>query len=182
MYFVVQLRLRRQRPARPTRPSTTASSGTTTTPTRRSPSSAYFPYNELLHSTAIDPLGPVSGRSLDLAFDGPDGCHVSPYGSLVLSEDGNTANHLLSWSPGDRRAGDRPQPDRLGAERRRRQRLQRDDRPRFSPDGLLLFGNVQEPGHCLRDPRTLVDVPVRERAGGEVSPPVLPRALRTPGG
>lgn len=38
------------------------------------------------------------GRSRDLAFDGPDGCHVSPYGSPVLTEDGNTANHMLSWT------------------------------------------------------------------------------------
>ncbi len=58
---------------------------------------AYFPYNELLHNET--PGWEQSlGRSIDLAFDGPDGCHVSPYGSLVLTEDGNTANHMLSWS------------------------------------------------------------------------------------
>ena len=58
---------------------------------------AYFPYNDLLHQETPNweaNLGP----SLDLAFDGPDGCHVSPYGSLILTEDGNTANHMLSWS------------------------------------------------------------------------------------
>ncbi|MEP6798522.1 MAG: alkaline phosphatase PhoX, partial [Lapillicoccus sp.] len=57
---------------------------------------AYFPYNPLLHSETTDPETGL-GASRDLAFDGPDGCHVSPYGSLVLTEDGNTANHLLSW-------------------------------------------------------------------------------------
>jgi secreted PhoX family phosphatase len=38
------------------------------------------------------------GDSIDLAFDGPDNVHVSPYGSLVIAEDGNTANQLISWS------------------------------------------------------------------------------------
>jgi hypothetical protein len=37
---------------------------------------------------------------LDLAFDDPDNVHVSPYGSLIIAEDGNTANHLLNWSDG----------------------------------------------------------------------------------
>jgi secreted PhoX family phosphatase len=58
---------------------------------------AYFPYNALLHDPAVDPETGL-GASRDLAFDGPDGCHVSPYGSLVLTEDGDTANHVLSWT------------------------------------------------------------------------------------
>ncbi|MGI8433989.1 MAG: alkaline phosphatase PhoX, partial [Nocardioidaceae bacterium] len=58
---------------------------------------AYFPYNPLLHDETIDPETDL-GLSLDLAFDGPDNVHVSPYGSLILAEDGSTANHLLSWS------------------------------------------------------------------------------------
>jgi uncharacterized protein len=58
---------------------------------------AYYPYNEKLHVESRN-WEQGLGRSLDLAFDGPDGCHVSPYGSLILTEDGNTANHLLSWS------------------------------------------------------------------------------------
>ena len=41
---------------------------------------AYFPYNPLLHSESVDPETGL-GRSRDLAFDGPDGCHVSPYGT-----------------------------------------------------------------------------------------------------
>ena len=109
---------------------------------------AYFPYNERLHTETPgweQDLGP----SLDLAFDGPDGCHVSPYGSLVLTEDGNTANHLLSWSR------------QTGAQAIARNLIVLEKSalggniysemtgPSFSPNGQLLFGNVQEPGHVF---------------------------------
>ena len=89
---------------------------------------AYFPYNALLHSETVDPETGL-GRSRDLAFDGPDGCHVSPYGSLVLSEDGSTAQHLLSWT---RETGAQAIARNLivqETELLRQQRLQRDDRP-----------------------------------------------------
>ena len=109
---------------------------------------AYFPYNALLHSDTVDPETGL-GLSRDLAFDGPDGCHVSPYGSLVLSEDGNTANHLLSWSRAH------------GAQAIARNLIVQEQSssgqkvysemtgPCFSPDGAILFGNVQEPGHVF---------------------------------
>ncbi len=109
---------------------------------------AYFPYNALLHDESAgweERFGP----SRDLAFDGPDGCHVSPYGSLVLTEDGNTFNHALAWSrehgaqaiarnmivleKGD--AGGNVYSEMTG--------------PCFSPDGKILFLNVQEPGHTF---------------------------------
>ena len=75
--------------------------------------------------------------------------HVSPYGSLIIAEDGNTANHLISWS--DER-GRRPIARNLIV-------LEKSDEggnvysemtgPTFSPDGSLLFANVQEPGHTF---------------------------------
>jgi secreted PhoX family phosphatase len=109
---------------------------------------AYFPYNELLHSKTVDPETGL-GLSRDLAFDGPDNVHVSPYGSLVLAEDGDTAQHLLSWT---RDTG-------AQAIARNLLVLERSDTgaavysemtgPTFSPDGRVLFGNVQEPGHCF---------------------------------
>jgi hypothetical protein len=109
---------------------------------------AYFPYNDVLHQETPG-WETALGVSLDLAFDGPDGCHVSPYGSLVLSEDGNTANHLLSWTPDtgaqaiarnlivleQSAAGGNVYSEMTG--------------PNFSPDGSVLFGNVQEPGHVF---------------------------------
>ncbi len=109
---------------------------------------AYFPYNALLH-TETPGWEAGLGLSLDLAFDGPDGCHVSPYGSLILSEDGNTANHLLSWSR------------QTGAQAIARNLIVQEVNdaggniysemtgPNFSPDGSVLFGNVQEPGHVF---------------------------------
>ncbi len=109
---------------------------------------AYFPYNPLLHSETIDPETGL-GRSLDLAFDGPDGCHVSPYGSLVLSEDGATANHLLSWS---RETGAQAIARNLIVQEKNgngQSVYSEMTGPCFSPDGAILFGNVQEPGHVF---------------------------------
>ncbi len=109
---------------------------------------AYFPYNALLHSETVDPetgLGP----SRDLAFDGPDNVHVSPYGSLVLSEDGNTANHLLSWT---REHGAQAVARNLIVAERNGKGVDVYSEmtgPCFSPDGHVLFGNVQTPGHVF---------------------------------
>jgi secreted PhoX family phosphatase len=67
----------------------------------------------------------------------------------VLSEDGNTANHLLSWSR------------ETGAQAIARNLVVLEQSssggnvysemtgPCFSPDGTVLFGNVQEPGHVF---------------------------------
>jgi len=109
---------------------------------------AYFPYNELLHTEGPN-WEATLGDSLDLAFDGPDNVHVSPYGSLVIAEDGNTANHLFSWS------------EELGAQAIARNQIVLEQSslggnvyaemtgPTFTPDGSLLFANVQEPGHTF---------------------------------
>ena len=109
---------------------------------------AYFPYNELLHSETIDPETGL-GLSRDLAFDGPDNVHVSPYGDLILAEDGGTAQHLLSWSR------------ETGAQAIARNLIVLEKTasganvysemtgPTFTPSGNVLFGNVQEPGHSF---------------------------------
>ncbi|MEO7259874.1 MAG: alkaline phosphatase PhoX [Jatrophihabitantaceae bacterium] len=109
---------------------------------------AYYPYSEKLHVESPN-WEQTLGLSLDLAFDGPDGCHVSPYGSLILTEDGNTANHMLSWS---RETGTQAivrnqivlEQSPLGGNV-----YSELTGPTFSPDGTVLFGNVQEPGHVF---------------------------------
>jgi len=109
---------------------------------------AYYPYNEKLHVESPN-WEQSLGLSLDLAFDGPDGCHVSPYGSLILTEDGNTANHLLSWS---RQTGTQAvarnqivlEQSALGGNV-----YSEMTGPAFAPDGSVLFANVQEPGHVF---------------------------------
>ncbi len=109
---------------------------------------AYFPYNEVLHQE-VPGWETALGASLDLAFDGPDNVHVSPYGDVILAEDGNTANHLLSWNP------------LSGAQAIARNLIVLEQSalggnvysemtgPNFSPDGSVLFANVQEPGHVF---------------------------------
>ena len=109
---------------------------------------AYFPYNELLHSE-VPGWEDSIGLSLDLAFDGPDNVLVTPYGTVVLAEDGNTANHLLSWT---RQTGAQAiarnqivfEPSDLGGNV-----YAEWTGPTFSPDGKVLFANVQEPGHVF---------------------------------
>lgn len=75
----------------------------------------------------------------DLTFDGPDNVTVTPWGSLVLAEDGAGASHVLSSFPGG--------PTYAIA------RNQLNDSefcgPTFTEDGKVLFVNMQTPGLTL---------------------------------
>jgi len=109
---------------------------------------AYYPYNERLHDETIDPETGL-GRSLDLAFDGPDNVHVSPYGNVILAEDGNGANHILSWT---RETGTQAVARNLIVQEKTDAGVNVYSEmtgPTFSPDGVVLFANVQEPGHVF---------------------------------
>jgi hypothetical protein len=116
---------------------------------------AYFPYNALLHQA---PAGweQSLGVSIDLAFDGPDNVHVSPYGSLILAEDGVTANHILAWSP--RYGAQAIVRNRIirGTEPSRWQRLRRDDGGLSPRTG----GSCSSASRCL-DTRSRSSVPGR---------------------
>ena len=89
----------------------------------------YFPHQE----SAVDNDRPKYG---DLTFDGPDNVTVTPWGTLVLAEDGVGASHVLSSVPGG--------PTYAIA------RNQLNDSeftgPTFSDDGRTLFVNIQTPG------------------------------------
>ncbi len=100
---------------------------------------AYFPYIDQLHDgtwTLADQKTFVTDY-----FDGPDNVHVSPWGGLVIAEDGVGVNGLVGWTAEG------------GAFRLARNDVDFNGEnsemtgPTFSPDGSLLFANAQEPGH-----------------------------------
>jgi secreted PhoX family phosphatase len=105
---------------------------------------AYFPYVAALHAGG-DPAA-LRGYGVTY-FDGPDNVHVTPWGGLVIAEDGDGDNHLVGWTEAtgawplarnDINAGTSAAPvynEWTG--------------PTFSPDRRLLFANVQEPGHTF---------------------------------
>jgi secreted PhoX family phosphatase len=92
----------------------------------------YFP-----HQPTAEDGAPA--RYTDLTFDGPDNVTVTPWGSLVLAEDGAGASHVLSSIPGG--------PTYAIA------RNQLNDSefcgPTFTDDGKVLFVNLQDPGLTL---------------------------------
>lgn len=92
----------------------------------------YFPHQQTTESE-----GPA--KYDDLTFDGPDNVTVTPWGSLVLAEDGVGASHVLSATPyGPTQAIARNQlndSEFTG--------------PVFSADGEVLFVNMQDPGLTL---------------------------------
>ena len=92
----------------------------------------YFPHQQ----TAADG---TKAKYDDLTFDGPDNVTVTPWGTLVLAEDGVGASHVLSSVPGG--------PSYAIA------RNQLNDSeftgPTFTEDGRTLFVNIQTPGLTL---------------------------------
>ena len=97
----------------------------------------YFP-----HQTSTD--SGAAPRYDGVVFDGPDNVTVTPWGTLVLAEDGAGASHVLSSVPGgptyaiarnQLNSGTDAEPEFTG--------------PEFSADGEVLFVNIQTPGITL---------------------------------
>ncbi|MFC8068645.1 alkaline phosphatase PhoX [Streptomyces sp. NPDC057293] len=92
-------------------------------------------------------LGVNTDPSADGAFDGPDNITVSPYGGLVIAEDGDGVQHLFGATDGGRTYPIARNELNLGTE----------DDPEyseftgvtFSPDGRTLYANIQTPGIML---------------------------------
>jgi hypothetical protein len=100
----------------------------------------YFPHQSSAE-TGSTPKYP------DMVFDGPDNVTVTPWGTLVLAEDGAGASHVLSSVPGGPTyaiarnqlnigTADAPEYSEFTG-------------PAFSADGKVLFVNIQTPGITL---------------------------------
>lgn len=100
----------------------------------------YFP-----HQTTTD--SGAAPRYDGVVFDGPDNVTVTPWGTLVLAEDGVGASHVLSSAPGGPTyaiarnqlnigTADAPEYSEFTG-------------PTFTSDGKVLFVNIQTPGITL---------------------------------
>ncbi|MFF9805130.1 alkaline phosphatase PhoX [Streptomyces coeruleorubidus] len=92
-------------------------------------------------------LGVNPDPSVDGAFDGPDNITVSPYGGIVLAEDGEGVSHLFGATESGRTYPIARNDLNVGTE----------EEPEygefagvtFSPDGKTLYANIQDPGILL---------------------------------
>jgi secreted PhoX family phosphatase len=97
---------------------------------------AYDPERRTLTLEVRFALNPDPGSEQP---DGPDNITVTPYGGLMLAEDGNGVQHLIAI-------------DREGAARvfaRNRLDLAEFTGVCFSPDGRTMFANLQDAGLCF---------------------------------
>ena len=97
----------------------------------------YDPNDQTVTLTTIFGVNP--NPDADANYDGPDNITVSPYGGVILAEDGNGVQHLV----GVAEAG---QPYTLA-----RNDLNDSEftGPNFTADRKIMFANIQSPGHVL---------------------------------
>ncbi|PKV85069.1 alkaline phosphatase PhoX [Streptomyces sp. TLI_146] len=92
-------------------------------------------------------LGVNSAPGQDGAFDGPDNITVSPYGGLVIAEDGEGIQHLFGATDSGRTYPIARNELNQGTEQA--PEYSEFTGVTFSPDGRTLFANIQEPGIML---------------------------------
>ncbi|NMO54586.1 DUF839 domain-containing protein [Actinoplanes sp. TBRC 11911] len=102
----------------------------------------YFPHNPAAESEGAAP------KYADLTFDGPDNVTVTPWGTLVLAEDGVRASHVLSSVPGGPTYAIARNMISNGTSNGS-PTYSEFTGPTFSPDGKILFVNIQVPGITL---------------------------------
>jgi secreted PhoX family phosphatase len=97
----------------------------------------YDPKSETVTLKTIFGVNPDPEKDTD--YDGPDNITVSPYGGVILAEDGEGIQHLIGVT-----------------ERGKAYTLARNDLndseftgPTFSADGRILFANIQTPGYVF---------------------------------
>jgi secreted PhoX family phosphatase len=101
----------------------------------------YFPHNPASETEGAFP------RYADLTFDGPDNVTVTPWGSLVLAEDGVKASHVLSSVPGGPSYAIARNQLNIGSATA--PEYSEFTGPTFASDGRVLFVNIQTPGITL---------------------------------
>ncbi|MFI5914073.1 alkaline phosphatase PhoX [Dactylosporangium sp. NPDC051541] len=102
----------------------------------------YFPHNAAAEGEGANP------KYADMTFDGPDNVTVTPWGSLVLAEDGVRASHVLSAIPGGPTYAIARNQVVIGTSNGANVYSEFTG-PTFSPDGKVLFVNIQVPGITL---------------------------------
>ncbi|MFC7598015.1 alkaline phosphatase PhoX [Terrabacter sp. GCM10028922] len=98
----------------------------------------YDPASEAVTLTTIFAVNPDPNVDSD-SYDGPDNMTLSPYGGIILAEDGGGIQHLVGVT-----------------DQGKSYPLARNDRntsefagPAFSADGSVLFVGIQSPGHVF---------------------------------
>ncbi len=79
----------------------------------------------------------------DGVFDGPDNISLSPYGGVIIAEDGEGIQHLMGALP-DGTTFPVARNDFADATKN-----VEFTGPVYSPDGKFLFANIQEPGYMF---------------------------------
>ncbi|MFI8951347.1 alkaline phosphatase PhoX [Streptomyces sp. NPDC053750] len=92
-------------------------------------------------------LGVNADPSADGAFDGPDNITVSPYGGLVIAEDGDGVQHLFGATDSGRTYPIARNELNVGSEEE--PEYSEFTGVTFSPDGKTLYANIQDPGIML---------------------------------
>ncbi|MEU1311997.1 alkaline phosphatase PhoX [Streptomyces cinnamoneus] len=92
-------------------------------------------------------LGVNKDPGRDGAFDGPDNITVSPYGGLVIAEDGEGVQHLFGALDDGRTYPIARNELNIGTPEK--PEFSEFTGVTFSPDGRTLFANIQEPGIML---------------------------------
>jgi secreted PhoX family phosphatase len=100
----------------------------------------YFPH-QTTSDTGAEP------RYDGVVFDGPDNVTVTPWGTLVLAEDGVGASHVLSSVPGGPTYAIARNQLNIGTAAA--PEYSEFTGPTFSSDGTVLFVNIQTPGITL---------------------------------
>lgn len=99
----------------------------------------YDPAKQTVTLTTIFGVNPDPDVDTD-NYDGPDNITVSPYGGVILAEDGEGVQHLV---------GVTAQGKSYPMARNELASSNEFTGPNFSADGKILFANIQSPGHVF---------------------------------